>query len=527
MRRSIRQALACALVLGSCSSPSATNSSTTPTAPPSAPEESVASTVTSAPATMAPEPDLADASQDVGGALGLAMGTGNLPEPDDRCVARSFGALPARAGHALQTVEEDPLAWETLDGDDAALIAQAYLGCLDDGALVNWVALGVLRILDQLPCVQEAWSGVLTDEIVASSLAYGDGLDDLPPDTVEQLTSAAQACVPDRQWWIEEVALRLEVDLEDEQAQCVAIAYLDVLGIDAAIRRRILTIPLLSVPPEDRDQLDLGRRCGIEEPPALPELRAAPGTCLTGFGTGTENTAAIACAQAHNAEVVSVHDLVATFPSWPGAAAIRGEGEQRCLADVKALPADVSNHAAGWDLPSRATWEQGARALTCTLVRPQFESWTGPSGLPLPPEPPPTTSPANLGQKVLDPDVLVVGQCLYRAPEAAGQTLDDRPLYVADCATPHQSEVFHVFDIAAEPGAPFPGDEETAAQAENGCIAAFEGYVGIAYEQSRLYLGYFYPDEPYWAGGGRKAQCLLEGEGSEELFTRSLAGSRE
>ena len=89
-------------------------------------------------------------------------------------------------------------------------------------------------------------------------------------------------------------------------------------------------------------------------------------------------------------------DLGAEFPTWPGAEVVRTTAGERCFADVQAL-GDATGYASGWDIPNRLAWERSHRALTCVLIRPGFESWTGPSGL-VPASPP--TSLATAGKEM-------------------------------------------------------------------------------------------------------------------------------
>ena len=72
--------------------------------------------------------------------------------------------------------------------------------------------------------------------------------------------------------------------------------------------------------------------------PENPLLHAPPGTCLTGFGGGALATETIGCDQAHNAKVVTVTDLTAEFPAWPGAQVLYDTVADRCAADVGSPP---------------------------------------------------------------------------------------------------------------------------------------------------------------------------------------------
>ena len=520
------------LVVAACSSSgddddAARETKPADTAPPSTePASTVSATVdTSSPATSAPSA-ASDVAADLSGALGLAIGTGNFVEPEPECFDDAYAALPVSARRTVLAVEEDPLSWPaSVDRDGANEVLSAYLGCVEPERLRQWLVLSVLQVLDEQECVSAAWEDLVTPDAVASSVAYGDGLDDLDPALVDQLTATAAACVPDRQWWIDDVAIDLEGDdLTADEASCVAIAYVDVLGVNEVIRRRILTIPLLAVPSADEERLDLQRRCGVSPVVQLAQLDAPVGTCLTGFGSGADSTEVIDCAATHNAEVIAVHDLGAEYATWPGMQMLRDKTITQCPADVEALPVDAVDYIAGWDMPDRASWEQAARTLTCTLVRPGFASWTGPSDVALPA--PTTTAPANVGQEVLDIDTLAVGQCLQRPDALPGRTDEERPLFISRCDSPHHEEVFHVFELDVA-GTPFPGDDAVTTRADQGCFDAFGPYVGVPYDESRLFYSYYWPNQVVWDSGSRLVQCVLHNEDLDEVLTASMAGSGE
>lgn len=69
------------------------------------------------------------------------------------------------------------------------------------------------------------------------------------------------------------------------------------------------------------------------------------------------------------------------------------------------------------------------------------------------------------------------------------------------CAGPHRAEVYHqtIHDAAA--GEPFPGTDEIERWATRECYEAFEGFVGIPYEASRLHIGTIVPTPENWVLG--------------------------
>jgi hypothetical protein len=119
-------------------------------------------------------------------------------------------------------------------------------------------------------------------------------------------------------------------------------------------------------------------------------------------------------------------------------------------------------------------------------------------------------------QAPFDPSALVVGSCLDDLPGgfvAAGN--------VVDCAQPHSYEAFGGFDVA---DGTYPGDAEIETAALQGCEAAYGGYVGVSYQESRLDYYYVGPTEQTWAVGDREIFCLLYDPNAEQTVG-SLAGS--
>jgi hypothetical protein len=114
---------------------------------------------------------------------------------------------------------------------------------------------------------------------------------------------------------------------------------------------------------------------------------------------------------------------------------------------------------------------------------------------------------------------LTVGECVNEPSVAEEGEQEIGALPVVDCAEPHHAEVFHTIELTDES---YPADVLT--QAEEACYGAFEGYVGIAYEESAYYFTATYPTSQSWDAGDRQIACLLVGETGEEL-TGSLKGA--
>jgi hypothetical protein len=128
--------------------------------------------------------------------------------------------------------------------------------------------------------------------------------------------------------------------------------------------------------------------------------------------------------------------------------------------------------------------------------------------------------------EVLDLAPLPIPTCLYQEPADSGENQLDQPAYVVDCVTPHQGELYRHDTIAAPADAPYPGDAAVDSEATLRCYAAFEPYVGLDYDSSRLNYLYFYPTPETWADGDRSVHCVLFA-GDGELLTGSLAGTAQ
>lgn len=77
---------------------------------------------------------------------------------------------------------------------------------------------------------------------------------------------------------------------------------------------------------------------------------------------------------------------------------------------------------------------------------------------------------------------------------------------VVECAEPHDNEVYYLFDMA---DGVFPGLDQVSDTALNGCVAAFEGYVGRDYQSSELVATFLAPSSGSWEQQDREVVCFL------------------
>ena len=115
---------------------------------------------------------------------------------------------------------------------------------------------------------------------------------------------------------------------------------------------------------------------------------------------------------------------------------------------------------------------------------------------------------------------LDVGDC-FQDPDGFGEVSD---VEIVDCSEPHDNEVFHLFDLAE---GDYPGQATVSTLADEGCSAAFDGYVGIAYAESRYVYTTLSPTEESWdRGDDREVVCFLFDINFEQL-SGSARNSRQ
>lgn len=112
---------------------------------------------------------------------------------------------------------------------------------------------------------------------------------------------------------------------------------------------------------------------------------------------------------------------------------------------------------------------------------------------------------------------IAVGDCFTEVTET-----EINQLPVVPCGESHDYEVFHLFDM---PDGDWPGAEAVDAAAEEGCLAAFEPFVGVSYEESVFIADSIDPSEQSWGDGDREIICILSDpsgptEGSAEGTAR-------
>lgn len=111
---------------------------------------------------------------------------------------------------------------------------------------------------------------------------------------------------------------------------------------------------------------------------------------------------------------------------------------------------------------------------------------------------------------------LQVGDCLN--DESTSEEISDVP--TVNCSEPHQYEVYGSLTLD---GDEWPGDDTVGQEADAGCLAQFESFAGIAYENSMLDYNYYVPTEGGWNQlDDREVLCVIF---DAEPTTGSLAGA--
>ncbi len=123
------------------------------------------------------------------------------------------------------------------------------------------------------------------------------------------------------------------------------------------------------------------------------------------------------------------------------------------------------------------------------------------------------------GTEAGDVFAIAVGDCLNDI-NVSGEVSE---VPIVPCDEPHDSEVFHEFDIE---GTEFPGDDAVTQAAQEGCGGeAFTEFVGLEYASSKYGVSYYTPLEQGWGAGDRTVSCTIFDPDGQ--VTGSLAGANE
>jgi len=96
---------------------------------------------------------------------------------------------------------------------------------------------------------------------------------------------------------------------------------------------------------------------------------------------------------------------------------------------------------------------------------------------------------------------LRVGECF----DFSDATAEVTAVTIAECAKPHDAEVFATFDVALDA---FDSDAMAAA-VDDQCLKAIEPYIGYPYSAADFYYRAFMPGADGWKKGARTAVCFV------------------
>jgi len=138
--------------------------------------------------------------------------------------------------------------------------------------------------------------------------------------------------------------------------------------------------------------------------------------------------------------------------------------------------------------------------------------------------PPPSTGPAS------SPDAsptdnrvpilhVTTGVCfMQQALQESGQTY----IWPIDCSQPHDAEVFYADSL---PAGDYPDTDGWKANADQYCHPAFQTYVGIDFNLSKLDSYYVFPPQDVWDAGNRILVCYAVDPAGPR--TTSVAGTNQ
>ena len=113
-----------------------------------------------------------------------------------------------------------------------------------------------------------------------------------------------------------------------------------------------------------------------------------------------------------------------------------------------------------------------------------------------------------------------IGQCVQLPTDESVTDLE-----TTDCSALHDAEIFYLSQVTEDER---PSDSELEDMGGDACLAAFEGYVGIPYEESELDYTILYPSPGSWEQGDREIICfIISGDGTDTQLAGSMRGANK
>jgi hypothetical protein len=101
---------------------------------------------------------------------------------------------------------------------------------------------------------------------------------------------------------------------------------------------------------------------------------------------------------------------------------------------------------------------------------------------------------------------LAIGDCFDDGDMVIGGVEEIGDVPMVECSEPHDNEVYAVVTVD---GDEFPGEQAIQNTADDMCLEAFDGFVGLDYQTSILDFGWLVPTADTWAAGDRVVACFI------------------
>lgn len=206
----------------------------------------------------------------------------------------------------------------------------------------------------------------------------------------------------------------------------------------------------------------------------------------------------VGCDEPHAGEMVADTRWPQTGGAYPGDDALLLEASDLCMPHLQEyVGANILE--AGLDIfvvvPDRVRWAEGSRDIQCLATSLDAEA---------------TLSGSLRGARTALAEgrrtwwSLQVGDCFDEPVDRLALVMD-----VVSCAAPHDYETFAVLTHPAGPQAPYPGETDVLAWAQDQCAAV---YVDLIDRSKSANLDYSFGGVPVaqtWAAGHRTVTCVL------------------
>ena len=243
------------------------------------------------------------------------------------------------------------------------------------------------------------------------------------------------------------------------------------------------------------------------------------GDCFIDLPVGeVSSVSGVPCADDHRYEIYHLFDV--DLPDFDSTA-VEEASSDGCLAAFEGymgVPFETSYYNFSGLQPTVGSWGQGDREVVCLATPFNGEAIAGTAkgaGL-LFEEALPETADSTVAdggsQSVFE---LNIGECYVDTFGSQVQFVEP-----VSCDEPHGIEVIAMFDVElTEYDATLLGEA-----AQEGCLAAFEPYMGASYEESWYGLDYLQPSTASWDQGDREVVCVAFPFGDE--ITQSVGSAR-